>query len=257
MTVNSYLGTLASDLVVRDTEREKINRSVGAIKFRLENYFGDEISDILLFGSYTRGTILPRSVDPNSDIDIMVVFPNVYGYKPQTFLDKLKRFAEYWYPNSTVAQSRPSIVLKLEHIKFEITPAHTCFANSYYIPKDRSSWQTTNPNGFNDSLIKCNEKNGYKIKPVIRLMKLWNFKLNDGDLPSFELEKKISENLEYAYLNCTSYCDYLKEAFSAIKWHANWNKVDDAVRRINKALEDEANGLPYSAELEIAKVFPE
>ena len=110
MTVNSYLQNRASSLVIHETEKEKIQKSVNAIKSRLSSYFGSDLSDALLFGSYTRGTILPRSADSQSDIDIMAVFGNDYGFKPQTFLDKLKRFAEFWYPNSIVAQSSPSIV---------------------------------------------------------------------------------------------------------------------------------------------------
>ena len=137
MTVNSYLQDRASDLVIHETEKEKIQKSVNAIKSRLSSYFDSELSDVLLFGSYTRGTILPRSVDSQSDIDIMAVFKNDYGFKPQTFLDKLKRFAEFWYPSSIVTQSSPSIVLKLEHITFEITPAYKDWY-SYYIPASKS-----------------------------------------------------------------------------------------------------------------------
>ena len=137
MTVNSYLQNRASSLVIHETEKEKIQKSVNAIKSRLSSYFGSDLSDALLFGSYTRGTILPRSADSQSDIDIMAVFGNDYGFKPQTFLDRLKRFAEFWYPNSIVAQSSPSIVLKLEHITFEITPAYKSWPG-YCIPASKS-----------------------------------------------------------------------------------------------------------------------
>lgn len=256
MTVNSYLQGRANGLVIRETEKEKIQKSVDTIESRLNGYFGSELSDVLLFGSYTRGTILPRSVDSRSDIDIMALFKNDYGYKPQTFLDKLKRFAEYRYPNSIVAQSSPSIVLKLEHITFEITPAYKgCYG--YYIPASRSEWQATDPNGFNNALIECNKNNGYKIKPVVRLMKLWNLSLNGRDMASFELEKKIAGELKYAYLSCSSYTDYLKKAFSVIQWSTDWKKVDDAIQHIDNALKYEANDMPYNALSEIKKVFPE
>lgn len=256
MTVNSYLQGRANNLVIRETEKEKIQKSVDTIKSRLSSYFNSDLSDALLFGSYTRGTILPRSVDSHSDIDIMAVFKNDYGYKPQTFLDKLKRFAEFWYPNSIVAQSSPSIVLKLEHITFEITPAYKDWY-SYHIPASKSDWQTTDPNGFNDTLVDCNKSNGYKIKPVVRLMKLWNLSLNGRDMASFELEKKIAEEMKYAYLSCSSYTEYLKKAFSAIQWGTNWKKVDDAVQHIDNALKYEADNMPCCALSEIKKVFPE
>ena len=256
MTVNSYLQGRANDLVIRETEKEKIQKSVDTIKLRLNGYFGSDLSDVLLFGSYTRGTILPRSADSRSDIDIMAVFKNEYGCKPQTFLDKLKKFAEFRYPNSIVAQSSPSIVLKLEHITFEITPAYKSWYG-YYIPASRSEWQATDPNGFNNILVECNKNNEYKIKPVVRLMKLWNLSLNGRDMASFELEKKIAEELKYAYLCCSSYTEYLKKAFFAIQWDTNWKKVDDAVQHIDNALKYEVDDMPYSALSEIKKIFPE
>src|SRR5260370_9100413 len=43
------------------------------------------------FGSSTRGTILPRSMDEQSDIDYMVVFSDGSA-TPQTYLNRLKSF---------------------------------------------------------------------------------------------------------------------------------------------------------------------
>lgn len=45
------------------------------------------------FGSSTRGTILPRSMDEQSDIDYMIVF-NENNATPQTYLNRLKTFVE-------------------------------------------------------------------------------------------------------------------------------------------------------------------
>ena len=45
------------------------------------------------------------------------------GYTPQTYLDRLKRFAEKYYANSDIKQSSPSLVLQLNHIKFDRVPA--------------------------------------------------------------------------------------------------------------------------------------
>ena len=88
-------------------------------------------------------------------------------------------------------------------------------------------------------------------------MKLWNLSLNGRDMASFELEKKIAEGMQYAYISCSSYTDYLKKAFSTIKWSTDWKKVDDAVRHLDNALKYEANDMPYSALSEIKEIFPE
>ena len=114
-TVNGYLTSLLSDLYVNGTEREKIKISIDAIKTRLGWYFGTpehnihEIIEKDIFGSYSRDTMLSRKYDEESDIDLMIVFEDAKDYTPQTCLNWLKKFAEYWYPNSLVKQSLPTI----------------------------------------------------------------------------------------------------------------------------------------------------
>lgn len=131
MSVNSYLKTLASDLVLSDEEKTSIKTSINAINTRLDFCFSD-ITEKMVFGSYARGTILPRKADSKSDIDLMIVFSNPYGYKPQSFLNRLKNFAERYYPCSIVYQSSPTIVLELNHIRFELIPAINSYG-CYYI----------------------------------------------------------------------------------------------------------------------------
>ena len=96
----------------------------------------DNIEEKFNFGSYTRVTILQRKADEESDVDYMVVFDNSNNYTPQTFLDRLKRFAETKYSTSEIYQSSPTIVLELNNIKFELVPAYKNLA-TYYIPEGK------------------------------------------------------------------------------------------------------------------------
>lgn len=256
MSVNSYLCDLASNLVLNEIEKKNISTSLETIKIRLASCFSTEIVEKKVFGSYVRGTILPRKADEKSDVDIMVVFSNPYGYKPQTFLNKLKTFAERYYGRSEIYQSSPTVVLKLHHIKFELTPAYIK-SGMYYIPKGSSDWMPTDPDGFYKTLTQCNVNNSSKIKPVVRLLKHWNIQKNSRDLASYAMEKKIAEEMTCAYFSCTTYTDYLKNALNTIKMSTNCTRVNDAIIHINAALNYEAQGLPYAALLEIQKVFPE
>lgn len=156
MSVNTYLQGLGSSLVLSSSERSSISTSVDTIKSRLTSYFGSSVTEKKLYGSYVRETILPRKADEKSDVDLMVVFSNPYGYQPQTFLNKLKEFAEYYYSRSEIYQSSPTIVLELNHIKFELTPARVNYG-SYYIPKSSSEWMYTDPDGFYSKLTECNK----------------------------------------------------------------------------------------------------
>ena len=256
MSVNSYLQSLGSSLVLNSSEKSSITKSIDTIKSRLTSYFGNEVIDKIVFGSYTRETILPRKVDEKSDIDLMVVFKNTYNYKPQTFLNRLKSFAETKYSRSEIYQSSPTIVLELNHIKFELVPAYISYG-MYCIPKNSSEWMYTNPNSFNENLIRCNKNNLYKIKPVIRLLKYWNIENNFRQLSSFELESKIADEMIYSYISCTSYTDYLKEALSKLRTHYNYQYIDKAIEKIDESLDDEKNNYPYTALNKIKEIFPE
>ena len=81
MTVYTHLTTLVSELVLSDTEKISINTSITTLSSRLNTYFGNGIPEHFQFGSNTRGTILPRKADSNSDIDYMVVFNTSDGEK--------------------------------------------------------------------------------------------------------------------------------------------------------------------------------
>ena len=102
MSINNYLYNLASALVLSDKEKDSINTSINTLETRLVLYFGTNVEEKFKFGSYTRVTILPRKVDEESDIDYMVVFDNSNNYTPQTYLDRLKRFAESKYATSEI-----------------------------------------------------------------------------------------------------------------------------------------------------------
>lgn len=260
MSVNSYLSNSASNLVLSSSEKDSITTSINTLETRLTSYFGNNIEEKFKFGSYTRGTILPRKVDDDSDIDYMVVFDNSNNYKPQTFLDRLKRFAEAKYSTSEIYQSSPTIVLELNNIKFELVPAYKSW-NTYYIPDGNGGWMETNPNDFNSKLTEANNNNSYKIKPLVRLIKHWNVNVNYHDLTSYKIEERIAYNMTYSYYSCTSYTDYAKRAFEELKKitydSSILNRINRALERIDKALEYENDDMPLSALSEIKKVFPE
>jgi hypothetical protein len=70
----------------------------------------------------------------------MIVFDTSEGQKkPQTYLNRLRRFAELKYSTSEVFQSSPTIVLSLNHISFELVPA--IYNYGYQIPSPASSWE--------------------------------------------------------------------------------------------------------------------
>ena len=260
MTVNGFLYSLSSTLNISNTDREEISKSIIAIKKRLADYFSKDLSDVIVFGSYARNTILPKKANENLDINIMIVFANnTEDYTPQSYLNWLKTFGTNNYSTSYVHQSKPSIVIELNNIKYEITPAITQFkydSETYFIPSSSSEWMTTKPNISNKDLNQCDIINKSKIKPIIRLIKWWNITQNHCSIPSFQIEHLITEKMNYPHEDYTDYIDYALEAFESIKNSGNTTWVDLAVDRIITAKTYEKNEEEKKAIIEILKVFP-
>lgn len=261
MSVLSYLDNLASNAILSDGEESSIETSISTLQTRLDSYFVDELKEHFKFGSSTRGTILPRNMDSESDIDYMIVFDD-NTYKPQTYLNRLKNFAEYYYSRSEIYQDNPTIVLKLNHIKFELVPALSTYTEGQYRIPDKansySDWIYTNPNYFNKELTEKNKNNNCKIKPMIRLVKYWN--ADRGHLfYSFLKEKDIVDKY---YYNCSNVKDYffyymLSMSDSDYKYQKTADEVKRAKKIINQVKEYEKAGYPVTAENEIKKLLPE
>ncbi|MGL4362438.1 MAG: SMODS domain-containing nucleotidyltransferase [Cellulosilyticaceae bacterium] len=241
MSINSYLVSLASSLVLKEAEKDSINRSITTIHQRLNYYFGNNIEEDFRFGSHTRDTILPRSADSNSDIDYMVVFNNQCGYKPQTYLNKLRSFTERYYSRSEIKQSHPTIVLELNHIKFELVPAYhqrtLWFDEGYKIPAPSNNyeeWMSTNPNDFNQQLTNVNTANCFKVKSLIRLLKYWNAR-NGYVYSSYLLEQYI---ISTTFLWCNSLKDYFKVVVDNLPEYGLSGVKVEKVRRLKQNIKE-------------------
>lgn len=258
MSVISYLEARASQAVLSEAEQSSINTSINTIRTRLTQYFGATLSDQFRFGSSTRGTILPRSMDEHSDIDYMVVFSDS-GFTPQTYLDRLKRFADFHYSSSDIKQSSPSIVLQLNHIKFDLVPALKRFLFAgYQIPNGPTVWQDTDPNDFNATLNVKNAVELYKLKPAIRLLKYWNAK-NGYVFDSYSLEKYAVGLSYYGVVNLRDYLFTLLDNLAVGYFEAQWRKdrIERAKEIVASVRNYEKNDMPVSAELEVKKLIPE
>lgn len=256
MSVLSHLQNRASAAVLSSTEKSSIDTSIATINTRIKAYFGDNLVSQFRFGSSTRDTILPRFMDEHSDIDYMVVLKED-GSVPQTYLDRMKRFAEKYYSTSYIKQSSPSIMLELNHIRFDLVPAIKSWDTWYKIPDASGSWQDTNPNDFNGNLIEKNKQNLNIIKPTIRLAKYWNA-LNGYIFDSFGLEKWI---IGLSFWGCTNQKDYLFTVFDNlqvvyVEAQRHKDKVTRAKQIVQNVRDYERQGMPVTAESEIKKLIP-
>jgi predicted nucleotidyltransferase len=250
-SIEKTLKSLANDYYISkdSTEKTKITASLNNIKAKLKQEFGNDIIVIVEFGSFVRKTNLPRLYDEKSDIDLMIVFNHDrLKWNPSTYRKHLLKFTDTYFPNSISYKSSPTVVLELNHIKYDLVPAHQrdegWFTTSMvmYIPESDTEWMETDPHGFSKKLDSVNENYDYNVKRIIRLLKAWNAKVG-YPLESYSLEKEIAkmnfsgDNIEegffYAIENLSTYRDSSSEERKIKALQDNAEKVQDALEDDN------------------------
>lgn len=200
-SIEKTLKELANDYYISkySSEKEKITASLNNIKYKLKQEFGDDIIAIVEFGSYVRKTNLPRAYDEKSDIDLMIVFNHDrLQWNPSTYRKHLLKFTDAYFPNSISYKSSPTVVLELNHIKYDLVPAFQrdegWFTTSMvmYIPETDTDWMETDPHGFSEELDEVNANYDYNVKRIIRLLKTWNAKVG-YPFESYSLEQAIAD----------------------------------------------------------------
>lgn len=264
-SINTKLGQLAQVFYISHgtPEQKKIDASVDAIKRKLRNYFGPDITEIIEFGSYKRDTILPRKYDDNSDVDLMVVFNHAsLNVQPGTYRNYLINFADDQYSRSEYYKSTPTVVLELSHIKYDLVPTYVqtsqfLNAKTIYIPKSEADWMVTDPYGFNKVLDAANSRHNWNIKRVIRLLKAWNAKVG-YPISSFDLEKEVAG---MSFFFCRTLEDYFFYAIDRLSSHRSGNvtasqkiqSLKENAKRVKTALQLENT---ISAYLWLAHILP-
>lgn len=218
MTCLQYLKYI-DNRICKDNEKEidSVESSIKNLKIHLGNWEkSDEIDEAHEFGSYTRGTKLPSCLDPSTDIDFMMVFRDV-RLQPQTYLEKVREFGNKFYSRSEVYQDHPTMVIEMQKIKFEIVPSIRLYVQAYpgyQIPGPKDSplvWMHTYPEQMKIDLDKAEQKNACLLRPLIRLMKLWNVQ-NGKPLTSFKIEEYATTHIFF--------CEKTIEAYfyEAVRW---------------------------------------
>lgn len=238
LTIEKDLQQFAQDFYIskNGSEKPRIETSLKNIKNKLKQEFEDRIISIEIFGSYKRKTILPRTYDPKSDIDLLIVFDHKnINVNPSTYRKHLHEFAERYYPNSISYKSKPSVVIELYHINYDLVPAFTrreglfFVTEEAYIPKNDTEWRHTDIKAFSEKLESKNEKYNYNVKRIIRLLKAWNAKVN-YPITSYMLEQEI------AYMDFTR--DTIESGFfyAINKLPSSWsnNKTEEKVKALKE-----------------------
>lgn len=205
ININSRLVTFAQQELVlgyQSSEREKIKATTNHLLQVLKVGLVPLISDIRIFGSYDRNTILPRKFDPESDIDILVIFNHDNLRTPETYRNNIKRVLTNSYSSSLIKKDFPTIRMELGHIMYDFVPSYKDqYSQRYHIPDKTWGWRQTEPNDVKDTLTYANKYSDQNmVRQTIRLVKHWNASKN-RPFDSYELERDIANMSFYRYQN--------------------------------------------------------
>ncbi|MGN6566811.1 MAG: SMODS domain-containing nucleotidyltransferase [Flavipsychrobacter sp.] len=247
-SLDTYLKTLSSSYYLKNDSAEvkKIDASIAALFKNLNTEFGSRINRKFVFGSYDRDTILPRSIDEKSDVDIMIVFNHsVYERTPETYRTWLKSFAEKYYKDrygSEVVKTHPTVTIRLNNIYYDLVPAKETafsflFPNNLDIPDTNNNWRITDPNDVKKNLVDANIRYNYIVRPIIRLLKAWNC-TNGYPYDSYDLERDITtknyhgDNIQTGFFYASKYLRVNSTRFQAEKVNSliyNLEKVQECL----------------------------
>jgi predicted nucleotidyltransferase len=228
MPIDKHLTKIAVQSILADDAKDVVQRTLGALQTRLQQHFGARMQSSVVFGSYSRGTILPRAMDARSDIDYMVVFsasePSV-----QACLEQLKEFAKQSLGIAEPSHDQATLRLETQQLRFELVPATCNLFGGLQIAAPagpHGSWLDTDPQAVHDKLTEAHRRHGGLIRPLVRVMKYWNATANYPFEP-FALEQKVVGFAHAQTTPAARISDYFVHFVETL--HVSW--ADQATKR--------------------------
>lgn len=262
MPIDKHLTRIANHSILGDDIKDGVQRTLGALQTRLQQHFGGRLQTSVVFGSYSRGTILPRAMDPRSDVDYMVVFsasePSV-----QACLEQLKDFARQSLGIAEPSHDQATLRLETQQLRFELVPATCNLFGGLQIAAPagpHGSWLDTDPQAAHDKLTEANRRHGGLIRPLVRIMKCWNAAAHYPFEP-FALEQKVVGFAHGQSTPAARISDYFTHFVETL--HVSWadqSPKRDAVERL-KAMTAQARqfqraGLDVQAKGVMVQLLP-
>lgn len=190
--VSDYLRR--KSILLTSSEQEEVNRRVYRnieIKFRIK--LSRKILRTELFGSCARGTNLPKKYDPNTDLDVLVIFnDDSYDRTPETYRNVLRDLVESSLNVRTVKKKHPAVVIEQDSVNVDLVPC-VLEDDDYLIPAADNKWRDTDPHDYTNIVADHDEAEQDHLRRLIRLLKYWNVQRNER-FDAFELEMQIIDS---------------------------------------------------------------
>jgi len=185
-------------LILTDIQTEIVKDRRRSTKGYLEDAFGTSsslpLSSTYLMGSAGRDTII-RPVD---DVDVLVVFENkdnifdrLYRHDSQKFLYRVRDALNKYQVKVVGARGQAVRLFYKQTPHVDIAPVFKWSGGGYALPDGSGGWLTTDPYVHHEWVAKRNKELGYKLKPMVRMLKRWN-NVHSKYLSGFHLEVVVA-----------------------------------------------------------------
>lgn len=142
-------------------------------------------------------------------------------------LDSFANAIRYRYPVSSVYGQRRSVCLELYHLNIDVVPAIQDPQNTQQIripDRDATQWILSSPLHHSDNATSVNNERGGRFKPLVKLLKYWNYNLpRTAQFKSFAIET-LAVTL-FKNINLPSLQDGLRYFFDFI-CYASGNRAE-------------------------------
>jgi hypothetical protein len=238
--IDSLLWEIVRDVEPTPTQKSGAQRSHNYLRSLLNSgQMAGRIATSYLSGSYARDT----AIRPLDDVDIVFdLVPNAYPAhgllaempNPEQVLESFARAIRYRYPVSSVFGQRRSVRLELEHLDIDVVPAVVDRRDPLliYVPdRETNGWLKSSPRRHSDNATRINARTQGRFKPLVKLMKYWNYNLPDTiRAKSFMIETiaaRLFDSLKLSSLEEGSICflDFLGSRFgesSKLVWQSDY-----------------------------------
>ncbi len=191
MTINQHFVDFLARLTPTDAERASYATHKLSIKARLNDSFNVSICNET--GSFGNGT----GVRFYTDLDLMASIPAASQRNDsQSMLSAVKTSFEGRFTSSSIGIRTPAVVCYFsDNRTVEVTPAYYQEQSngfSVYLIPDFGGWQKASPSAHNAYVNNINSNLGYKVKPLIRLIKALKY-FRNIPISSFYLELRIAK----------------------------------------------------------------
>lgn len=143
----------------------------------------------ILMGSGKKNTI----IRPLDDIDVLAVFSDEknawtkYRNDSKSFLYRVRNVYDGFHTQQVGARGQAVRVFYQSGGHVDVAPVFYAGDDVYWLPAGDGTWIRTAPTKANDWYFAQNERLGYHLSPVVRLLKAWN-RAHSKRLRSFHLE---------------------------------------------------------------------